>query len=52
VTTDRAAGYPRVLDELLPAAWHITEQYASATAAFKGSFVHTSACGRGEGDRI
>ena len=24
VTTDRAAAYPRVLDELLPAAQHVT----------------------------
>jgi transposase, IS6 family len=29
VTTDRAAAYPRVLDELVPAACHITEQYAN-----------------------
>src|SRR6266702_3615858 len=29
VTTDRAPVYPRVLDELLPAARHITEQYAN-----------------------
>jgi transposase, IS6 family len=29
VTTDRAAVYPRVLDELLPAACHVTEQYAN-----------------------
>ena len=27
VTTDRAAAYPRVLDELVPAACHVTEQY-------------------------
>jgi transposase, IS6 family len=27
--TDRAATYPVVLDELLPAAWHRTEQYAN-----------------------
>jgi len=27
VTTDRAPAYPRVLEELLPAACHITEQY-------------------------
>jgi transposase-like protein len=27
VTTDRAPAYPRVLDELLPAAHHVTEQY-------------------------
>ena len=29
VTTDRAAAYPRVLDELVPAAGHVTEQYAN-----------------------
>jgi transposase, IS6 family len=29
VTTDHAAAYPRVLDELVPAACHITEQYGN-----------------------
>jgi transposase-like protein len=29
VNTDRAAAYPRVLDELLPSACHVTEQYAN-----------------------
>jgi transposase, IS6 family len=29
VTTDRAPAYPRVLDELLPAACHIMDQYAN-----------------------
>jgi len=29
VVTDRAAAYPRVLDELIPAALHVTEQYAN-----------------------
>ena len=29
VSTDRAAAYPRVLDELLPSACHVTEQYAN-----------------------
>jgi transposase-like protein len=29
VTTDRAPAYPRVLDELIPAALHNTEQYAN-----------------------
>ncbi|MCA1709543.1 MAG: IS6 family transposase [Actinobacteria bacterium] len=29
VTTDRAPAYPRVADELLPAACHIMEQYAN-----------------------
>src|ERR687893_917221 len=27
VTTDRAPAYPRVLDELLPSARHVVEQY-------------------------
>ena len=29
VTTDRAAAYPRVLDELAPGACHVTEQYGN-----------------------
>ena len=29
VSTDRAPTYPRVLDELLPSACHVTEQYAN-----------------------
>jgi IS6 family transposase len=29
VTTDRAPAYPRVLDELLPAALHVVEKYAN-----------------------
>jgi transposase, IS6 family len=29
VTTDQAPVYPSVLEELLPAAWHRTEQYAN-----------------------
>jgi transposase, IS6 family len=29
VSTDRAAAYPRVLDELAPAACHVTEQYGN-----------------------
>jgi transposase-like protein len=29
VVTDQAATYPMVLEELLPAAWHRTEQYAN-----------------------
>jgi len=29
VTTDRAPAYPRVLDEYLPAALHVVEQYAN-----------------------
>ena len=29
VVTDKAPAYPAVLDELLPAAWHRTEQYAN-----------------------
>ena len=29
MTTDRAAAYPRVLDELVPAAQHVTVRYAN-----------------------
>jgi IS6 family transposase len=29
VTTDQAATYPIVLQDLLPAAWHRTDQYAN-----------------------
>jgi IS6 family transposase len=29
VTTDRAPAYPRVLDEVVPQAWHVVEQYAN-----------------------
>jgi transposase-like protein len=29
VVTDQAAVYPAVLDELVPAGWHRTEQYAN-----------------------
>jgi transposase-like protein len=29
VTTDRAPAYPRVLDELVPEACHVVEQYAN-----------------------
>jgi transposase, IS6 family len=29
VTTDRAAAYPAVLEDLLPATWHRTDQYAN-----------------------
>jgi IS6 family transposase len=29
VVTDKAATYPTVLDELLPAVWHRTDQYAN-----------------------
>ena len=29
VTTDKAGPYQRVLDELLPTALHVTEQYAN-----------------------
>src|SRR4051794_38442763 len=29
VSTDQAAAYPRVLDELVPTACHVTEQYGN-----------------------
>jgi transposase, IS6 family len=31
VTTDRAPAYPRIMDELVPGALHVTEQYANNT---------------------
>ena len=33
VTTDRAAAYPHVLDELVPAAQHVTVPYARTTGS-------------------
>jgi hypothetical protein len=38
VTTDEASPYPRVLDELVPAAAHVTEQYANRVEADHGRF--------------
>jgi transposase-like protein len=32
VVTDKAATYPIVLDELLPAVWHRTDRYATTTS--------------------
>jgi transposase-like protein len=32
VTTDQAAAYPRVIEELIPAACHVTEQYTTDEA--------------------
>ena len=29
IVTDRAATYPRVLDDVLPTAWHRTDRYAN-----------------------
>jgi len=40
VTTDRAASYPRVLNEQLPAAPHVNDQYANKpTEADHGRFT-------------
>jgi transposase-like protein len=48
VTTDRAVAYVRVLDELVPAACHITEQYRNnPIEADHGRLSHD--CGRCEG---
>src|SRR5918997_6647187 len=45
VSTDRAPAYPRVLDELLPSACHVTKQYANnAVEADHGRLK--SGCGR------
>jgi hypothetical protein len=32
VATDRAVAYPAVLDGLLPATWHRTDQYANTAS--------------------
>ncbi len=47
VTTDRAAAYLKVLDELLPAARHVIEQYANNPGAASTNLVSTSrrSCG-------
>jgi DDE domain len=37
VTTDKAAVYPQVLDELAPGAWHCTELYANNRKQITGS---------------
>jgi transposase-like protein len=34
VSTGRAPAYPRVLDELIPAALHVTERYAHGYSSF------------------
>jgi hypothetical protein len=36
VTTDRAVTYPRVIEELIPAACHVTEQYANNSVEIMG----------------
>ena len=47
VSTDRASTYPRVFDELLPSACHITEQYANnAVEADHGSDTRADRGGR------
>jgi IS6 family transposase len=51
VVTDQAAAYPAVLGELLPAAWHCTEQYANTasratTAASKTGGVRCAGSSR------
>jgi transposase, IS6 family len=45
VVTDRAAAYPAVLDELLPMAWHRSEQYAT-TASRLTTATSKRGCGR------
>jgi transposase, IS6 family len=39
VTRDKASAYPRVLDELVPAACHLTEQYGCRTSSGTHPFV-------------
>ena len=50
VTTDRAAAYPRVLDELLPAAQHITARYANNRIEVRHEVARYEWI-RGKGDR-
>jgi hypothetical protein len=46
VVTDAAPVYPRVLDELLPGAWHHVEQYANdpIEAVCAGSVAYIGRC--------
>jgi transposase-like protein len=46
VTTDRAPAYPRVLDELAPAACHITEQYATDEIVNPSALLGGRVCSR------
>lgn len=43
VTTDRAAAYPRALDELIPSALHIVEQYGSSPPDTPSSRISAAA---------
>jgi transposase-like protein len=49
ITTDRAPAYPRLIDKLVPAAGHVTEQYAhNAVEADHARFkVNRPGFGRG-----
>jgi hypothetical protein len=48
VTTDQAGPYLRVLDDLVPTALHVTEQYCNnrIEAAPPGDSVHRARTGR------
>ena len=51
VVTDRAPTYPQVLDELLPAAWHRSDRYATTgsrltTVLSRRGLVRCEASGR------
>jgi transposase-like protein len=50
VTTDRARAYPRVLDELLPAAQHVTVRYANNRIEVRHEVARYEWI-RGKGDR-
>jgi transposase-like protein len=54
VTTDKAGPYLRVIDELVPAAAHVTEQYATdeivkGGSACSGSCLIDAGLSRGQG---
>jgi transposase-like protein len=49
VVTDRAPTYPVVLDELLPAAWHRTDRYATTTRSKLTTVASRRGCVRRAG---
>jgi hypothetical protein len=44
VNTDRAPAYPRVIEELIPAACHVTEQYATDEIVNPATFCEVGVC--------
>jgi hypothetical protein len=44
VTTDQAPAYPRVIEELIPAACHVTEQYATDEIVNPATLCEVGVC--------